>query len=159
LIIDTTYLLPLSRIKVNADLLLAIAENRVAEDLAFENLVVSSISIFELQAKAAKLRVKSQYVSEAISGISAHFRVEPFYSPSVIKTSFELRRIIPDYVDCIIVATAVTLKEDLVSEDSKILRKKDMLREKFGMSVLCYDDLTKKGAVKSLAAREQTTAQ
>lgn len=146
MIIDTTYLLPLSRIKVNADLLQAIAENKVVETIAFENLAVSSISIFELQAKAAKLGVKPEYVSEAISSISVHFRVEPYYSPSIIKTSFELRGIIPDYIDCIIVATAASLKEDLVSEDSKILRRKDALREKFGVNVLSYGDLTTKVA-------------
>ena len=144
MIIDTTYLLPLARIEVNADLLRAIAEEKAAENVAFENLALSSISIFELQAKAAKLRVKPEYVSEAISSISENFRIEPYYSPSVIKTSFELRSMIPDYVDCIIIATAVALKEDLVSEDSKIHRKRNILQETFGVSVFRFHDLTKK---------------
>jgi predicted nucleic acid-binding protein len=142
LIIDTTYLLPLSRIQVNTDLLLAIAEDKVVDGISFENLATSSISIFELQAKAAKLRVRPEYVSEAISAIGENFRIEPYYSPGIIRTSFELRAMIPDYIDCIILATAIELKEDLVSEDSKIVRKRELLKEKFGLAVLTYTDLT-----------------
>lgn len=52
--------------------------------------------------------------SEAISA----FRVEPFYEPTVIDISYELRKIIPDYLDCVIVATAAALKEDVITEDS-----------------------------------------
>lgn len=126
---------------MNADLLRAISEKRVAENLTFDGLTISSISIFELQAKAARLRVKSEYVMDAISSITKHFRVEPYYSPEVIKASFKLRETISDYIDCIIVATAIVLGDNLVSEDSKILRMKEVLLAEFGVNVLSYDDL------------------
>ena len=55
MIIDTTYLLPLARIGVEADLLLAIAEKKTRLNMG--DLHVSLISLFELQAEAAKLRI------------------------------------------------------------------------------------------------------
>ena len=142
MIVDTTYLLPLSRISIDTDLLRAIAENEIA-DVGLEDLGVSSISIFELQAKAAKLKVKAEYVSGAVSSISDNFRVEPFHSPTIIKSSFELKNMFSDYIDCIIVGTAVSLIEDLITEDSKILDKKDILHDKFGVNVSSYSTLTK----------------
>lgn len=142
MIIDTTYLLPLSRISIDTDLLRAIAENKIAV-VGLEDLGVSSISIFEIQAKAAKLKIKPEYVSEAVSSISDNFRVEPFYAPTIIESSFELKSIFSDYIDCIIVGTAVSLKEDLITEDSKILDRKDILHDKFGVNVSSYATLTK----------------
>lgn len=53
-----------------------------------------------------------------IEAIFNAFRVEPFYEPTVIDISYELRKIIPDYLDCVIVPTAATLKEDVITEDS-----------------------------------------
>lgn len=56
MIIGTTYLLPLARIEVETDLLLALAERNIpADQLRLEDIQINSISIFELQAKAAKL--------------------------------------------------------------------------------------------------------
>lgn len=57
MIIDTTYLLPLARIGVETDLLRAVVEGRVRRDVSLRNLKVNLISLFELQAKAAKLGV------------------------------------------------------------------------------------------------------
>ncbi len=118
MIIDTTYLSPLSRISIDTDLLRAIVENKVGSDVALEDLAVSSISIFELQAKAAKLKINPEYVSKAVSSIHDSFRIEPYDHPAVVKSSFELKSIFSDYIDCIIVATAISLKEELVTEDS-----------------------------------------
>ena len=53
MIIDATYLLPLVRIRINNDLLRAIADGKIG--LKFEDIIVNSVSIFELQAKDAKL--------------------------------------------------------------------------------------------------------
>ena len=53
MIIDTTYLLPLARTRINNDLLRAMADGKI--ELRFEDIIVNSVSIFELQAKDAKL--------------------------------------------------------------------------------------------------------
>jgi len=54
MILDSTYLMPLVKIEVSTDLLLAVAENRIKEDkLSFDLVTVNSVSLFELQTKAA----------------------------------------------------------------------------------------------------------
>lgn len=143
MIIDTTYLLPAARIEVKADLLLAIARKAIPPSvLMFEDITISSISIFELQAKAAKLRVKPDYVLSAIAEFTKVFKIEPYYSPGIIKTASILRdTLLSDYINCIIVATAIELNEKLVSEDSKTIRNRQTLKEKYGLQLLNYTEL------------------
>ena len=143
MIIDTSYLLPLARIEIDNDFLLAIAEKRGSSNqLSFDRIRINSISIFELQAKAAKLRVKLAYVLDAIEQISKSFRIESYYSPDIIKTAFELREtMFSDYIDCIIVATAIELKDELVTEDSRIIRKKEALKEEYELLVFTSREL------------------
>ena len=74
MILDTTYLLPLARISVDTDLLKAIADGKVGWKL--EEVTVSMISIFELQAKAAKLMVPAEFVVDAVEAIFRAFKVE-----------------------------------------------------------------------------------
>lgn len=141
MIIDTTYLLPLAGISIDTDLLESIARGRVS--LRFEELAVSLISVFELQAKATKLMVPAKFITKAVEAILASFRVEPFYKSEVVEVSYELRKLIPDYVDCVIVATAVTLKEGLVTEDSLILANAEAIERKYGVKVMSFKDLVK----------------
>ena len=62
-----TYLLPLARIEIDTDLLREIAEGRTK--IRFEDIAISQISIFELQAKAARLGIPPHYVIEAVEAI------------------------------------------------------------------------------------------
>jgi PIN domain nuclease of toxin-antitoxin system len=139
MILDTTYLLPLARIEIDTDLLKAIADGKI--NWRLEEITVSLISIFELQAESAKLMIPTNYVSEAIEAIFKTFKVEPFYKPEIIAASFEIRRLIPDYLDCVIVATAVTLKEKLITEDSLILSEREELEKDYGISIQSYEDV------------------
>jgi predicted nucleic acid-binding protein len=139
MILDTTYLLPLARIDVDTDLLRASVEGRA--NIELEGTAVSLISLFELQAKAAKLGVTPVFVSEALRVINKAFRVIPFYRDEVVEMSFALRKVIPDYVDCVILATAVTSSEDLVTEDSLLLAKRDSIEEEHGIKVYSFMDL------------------
>lgn len=141
MIVDTTYLLPLARIEVETDLLAAIVDGRV--DLRLSELGVSEISLFELQAKAAKLGVPADVVSGAIDFIVRNLRVVPFYQRDVISVSFELRRRLRDYIDCVIVATAVVSGEDLVTEDSRIHALRSFIESEYGIRVLRYSDLVR----------------
>ena len=64
MILDTIYLLPLARIEIDTDLLREMAEGRTK--IRFEDITISQISIFELQAKAAELGIPPPYVIEAV---------------------------------------------------------------------------------------------
>jgi predicted nucleic acid-binding protein len=142
LILDTTYLLPLARISVDTDLLRAIAEGKVGWKL--EEVTVSMISIFELQAKAAKLMVPAEFVVDAVEAIFRAFKVEPFHRPEIIKVAYDVKKLISDYVDCVIVATAIVLKEALATEDSQILSNRELLEGQYGISIASYKELVKK---------------
>ena len=140
MILDTTYLFPLARIKIDVDILRAIAENKV--NLKLEDIAINAISIFELQAKATKLNVPANFVIEAVKVILKAFKVEQFHRPEIIKIASEMRNLIPDYVDCIIIATAIFLRNDLLTEDSLILSRKGLIERKYGIKVLNFSKLT-----------------
>jgi len=137
-IIDTTYLLPLARISVKTDILRAIADGRAK--LSFDELKVSLISLFELQAKASKLDISPEHVFRAISVIFRSFYVVPFYELKVIRIAHELKDVLGDYIDRIIVASAVALREDLLTEDRDIHDSKGFIEEKYGVKVYRYSD-------------------
>ena len=139
MILDTTYLLPLARIQIDADLLRASAERKA--NLKLEEITVNMISIFELQAKAAKLMVPAEFVVEAVKAINMAFKVEPFSRPEIVEIAYELTKMMPDYIDCVIVGTAAVLKDNLVTEDSRILSKREYLKEKYGVNICSYKEL------------------
>ncbi|MEM3676867.1 MAG: PIN domain-containing protein [Candidatus Bathyarchaeia archaeon] len=141
MILDTTYLLPLARIAIDLDLLDAIAKGKT--NLKLEDVAVSLISIFELQAKAAKLMVPAEFVVKAVNVMLNAFKVESFYNPEIIKVSYELKKLIPDYIDCVVVATAITLKESLITEDSLILANAEVIKKEYGVNVLSFKDVVK----------------
>ncbi len=141
MILDTTYLLPLAQIAVDTDLLAAVANRKT--DFKLEDISVSLISVFELQAKGAKLNVPASSIIRAVDAIMSAFRVVPFYEAGVIEAGQKMKKTVSDYVDCIILATAIANKEDLVTEDSLILEKKGKLLKEYSLRVLSFKDLTK----------------
>ncbi len=138
MILDTTYMLPLAQIAVDTDLLAAIGKGKVG--LRLEDVAVSLISVFELQAKAAKLNVPSKSVTRAVDAILSAFPTVPFYEPAVVEIAYKLKKTISDYVDCIIIATAISRKEDLVTEDSLVTHHKGALSGAYGLHVLSFKD-------------------
>jgi len=137
MILDTTYLLPLARIGVKTDFLRAVADGKVNVDLS--DLKISLISIFEMQAKASSLNIPPGYVAEAIDIIMRSLDVVPFYEGNIVKRAYELRSL-RDYIDRIIVATAIERKEVLMTEDSSILSVREELRRKYGIDIVSYRD-------------------
>jgi predicted nucleic acid-binding protein len=133
-------LLPLAQIAVDTDLLAAVAKKKTY--LKLEDIGVSLISVFELQAKGAKLNVPAKSTIRAVDAILSAFRVVPFYEAGIIEAAQKIRKTISDYVDCIILATAVASKEDLVTEDSLVLEKKRKLFKDYNVKVLDFNDLT-----------------
>ncbi len=141
MIIDTTYLLPLVRIGIDKDLLKAVLEKKVSLDINLAQLKVNLISIFELQAKASKLNIPPEDVYKAMSVVFDVFEIIPFYNKEIIRVSYELNRRLGDYIDSIILSTAVVLKEDLITEDSLILSLRKEIYNRYGINVLCYEEV------------------
>jgi PIN domain nuclease of toxin-antitoxin system len=132
-------LLPLAQIAVDTDLLAAIAKRTT--DIKLEDLSVSLISVFELQAKGAKLKIPAKAVIRAVDAIISAFQVVPFYEDRIIEVSQEVRTTITDYIDCILVATAIWSKQDLITEDSLILDEKTKLFKAYKLRVSSCRDL------------------
>ncbi len=134
---DTTYLLPFSRMSVAADLFSGMEERGIP----IWDVGISSISLFELQAKAAKLGVNSKYVVDAIETISSGFRVEQIHNIKIIEVAASLLKLLNDYVDCLILATAIVLKEDLVTEDSRIHALKEKIKADYSIKIFNCKEL------------------
>ena len=136
MILDTTYLLPLVGVAVKNDLLRAIVEGRV-KGITLDNLAISQISLFEIQAKSVKLRIPV----ERVRAITSTLEVIPFYSKPVIKYSFELYELLGDYVDSVIVATAISTRKAFITEDKLILSHKNTLEDKYRVKIYSYNDI------------------
>jgi len=141
-IIDTTYLLPLAKISVPVDLFDDILKGKIS--IGISSLSVNLISIFELQAKAAKLNIPHQHVLRAVSFIMRYLRVINFWDEEIIRISFELRKFLPDYIDCVILATSIQYNETLLTEDSRIHETKKYIKETYGAEVISYSELLEK---------------
>ncbi len=141
MIIDTTYLLPLAKINIPTNLFNAILQKKV--DISIYDLSTSLISIFELQAKAAKLGIPHKYVSKAIRFIMKYLNVIDFWDEVIINISFDLRKILPDYIDCVIVATAIKCGDVLLTEDSRIHKAKKHIHKSYGIKIMDYNQLLK----------------
>ena len=139
---DTTYLLPYSKIGVATDLFSMMEER----GMPIEDVGISSVSLFELQAKAAKLGVPAEYVADAIDAISSEFRTEQIHNLKIIEIAASLLKWLNDYVDCLVLATAVALKEDLVTEDSKIHDLSDRIGKEYGIRVLSCKEFLERTA-------------
>ncbi len=126
---------------MDTDFLAAIARRKT--DAKLEDISVSLISVFELQAKGAKLNIPAKAVIRAVDAIISAFRVVPFYEAGIIELAQKVRKTVSDYVDCIIMATAISNKEDLATEDSLILEKKGKLFREYNLRVLSFKDLAK----------------
>lgn len=102
------------------------------------------ISIFELQSKAAKLNVTVDYAIEAVRVILKAFKIEDFHKPEIIRIANDIKGFIPDYVSCVIVATSISLKENLLTEDSLVLSLKEEIEERYEIRILRFNELVKK---------------
>ncbi len=116
-----------------------IDENKAA--ISFGDIKLSLISLFELQAKATKLSININLIIEGINVIKNAFEVIPFYEPDIIKIAHELRKYLTDYIDCIIIATAITNDKELATEDRDIHAIKSRLKKKYRVKIYSFNDL------------------
>ena len=118
----TTYFLPILGIEVKDVSVNALLQlNTKGYELA-----VSQISLFELSAKGSKYVVKNQLSPERIAlGIRAILNDDivakiPVYEDKVIIYALNFRALMNDFVDCLILATALTCCDSLITEDQVI---------------------------------------
>ncbi len=114
--------------------------------MLIEDVGISSVSLFKLQAKAAKLGVPARYVADAIEAINSEFRAEQIHNLKIIETAASLLKWLNDYVDCLVLATAVVLKEDLVTEDSRLHSLRDRIVKEYGIRVLNCKEFLERAA-------------
>ena len=129
LLYDTTYFLPLAGIEVTGPAAEALRKARSSG----REVWVSEISMFELLAKGAKFaeagKVEGERVSLAVRAVMEDERIRkaPAYEGRVASTSVSLRRFHRDFVDCLIIASALEHCEGMVSEED-FRRNGELLR-------------------------------
>ena len=133
LLLDTTYLLPAIGVSIK-DLSRDAPIELIREG---HEISISDITIFELIAKGAKHitlgTLTAERVSRGIRAIVHDDRMEriPVHDSSVLLTAFKLRRTLNDFMDCLILSSAINRNDILVTEDGDIhdLREKREFQE------------------------------
>jgi PIN domain nuclease of toxin-antitoxin system len=121
LLLDTTYFLPaIGSIKeMQKDALLMLIAKK-------HQIVMSQITIFELSAKGAKYikegQLSPERVTRGISAIIYNDTVEtiPMHDTTILQTAFKLRNMLNDFIDCLILSTAMNNSEAIITEDNEI---------------------------------------
>jgi len=128
LLIDTIYLLRAIGISVKgipADGTIKLIEKG-------HEIHASDISVFELSAKGAKHITAGKLSSERVArGIRAivydgMITMIPVHESALLLTAFKLRILLSDFIDCLILASAINHCDALITEDTDIRNlKKD----------------------------------
>ena len=123
LLLDTTYFLPVIGISIKG-----IPKDTVVRLMKRgHEILVSEITIFELLAKGARYAALGVLSTERIlRGIRALLYDEriyrvPIYDTVMLLTAFRIRKLLNDFIDCLILASAINQAEVLVTEDENIL--------------------------------------
>ena len=122
LLLDTTYLLPAIGISIRG-LSKDAPVNLIKKG---HQISISDISIFELSAKGAKHIIAGTLPAERVTrGIRAIVHDEtietvPVHESTILHTAFDLRSLLTDFIDCLILSTAVNQCDALITEDSDI---------------------------------------
>lgn len=133
LLLDTTYFLP--AIGVSIKDLPNEAPIRLLEKR--HQISISHITLFELSAKGANY-VKDgvllpETVTEGIRAIVHDDEIEtiPIHDDRLLLTSFKLKNVLADFIDCLILSSAINNCDALVTEDNEIhnLKKNRKIHE------------------------------
>lgn len=133
MLLDTTYLLPAIGVSIRG-----LPQDALIQLIAKgHQLSISEITIFELSATAAKQAATESLTGERASrGIRAivydgRIARVPIHDSAVLLTAFKLRRTVSDFVDCLILSSAMNRSDVLLTEDEEIrnLRRKQEFQE------------------------------
>ena len=129
--LDSSYLLPLFGIGLRG-----IPSDVIRRLSAHEHeLLISEISIFECAAKAAKLVIRGELgVKRLVDGLlgaaySPLLTKVSIYEADLISLAVEARKLVSDFIDCLILATATLYADVLLTEDGLLLNLPDELYE------------------------------
>jgi PIN domain nuclease of toxin-antitoxin system len=122
LLLDTAYLLPAIGVSVkelpkDAPIKLMSKGHQIS---------ISDISIFELSAKGAKHIITGtlppERVTKGIAAIIYDERIEtiPIHDSKLLLTAFKLRNMLTDFIDCLILSSAINRCDALITEDDDI---------------------------------------
>lgn len=87
---------------------------------------ICDITIFELAAKGGKYvamgKIAEERILRGVSSILFDDRVGkiPYYDTPILLTAFELRKSLDDFIDCLVLSSAINQCEILITEDSDI---------------------------------------
>lgn len=121
-LLDSIYLFPLMGVRVRG-----VDPELLLELRPLHGLMVSVVSLFELSAKGAKYVVQGVLepvdVAQGIQSLSmdADIAKISFISSGILGFSFRLRESLGDYLDCLILSTAVNEADVLLTEDETLL--------------------------------------
>ncbi|MEM2972210.1 MAG: PIN domain-containing protein [Candidatus Bathyarchaeia archaeon] len=122
LLLDTTYLLPAIGVSIRGfpkDALVRLMEKG-------HQIAISDISVFELSAVGAKqVLVGTLPAERVVKGVRAivydeRVNVIPLYESSVLLMAFKLRKLLDDFIDCLILSSALNRCDAILTEDEDI---------------------------------------
>lgn len=154
ILFDTTYFLPVVGIKIEG------YDRLVVQKLLASNsyqIQLSEISLFELAAKGAKLAIETTLTyQEVLRGIDTirhdnRVTIQSWTNhPTILELAFTFRSFHADFIDCLILATAVCSSEIFATYDVEMYNR--LLEQKKVLTVittinpafsLWFEDLTK----------------
>lgn len=122
ILLDTTYLLPAIGISLKdfpRDVLIMLRRKG-------NQVFISDISIFELSAKGAKYvsanKLSAERVIEGIRAIVFDENIVkiPIHESRILLTALRIRDWLSDFIDCLIISSALNQCDALISEDTDI---------------------------------------
>ena len=122
LLLDTTYLLPAIGISVKG----LLKDAPIKLMLKTHKIFISDISIFELSANGAKHIATGTLSAERVTrGIRAiiydeTITISPMHDSTILLTAFKLRSMLNDFIDCLILSSAINQCDALITEDGDI---------------------------------------
>ena len=130
--LDTTYLLPL----FGVDIGLSKAEEAMLQKIIDEFYpMINSLSLLEVKWKILHFSKKNKRILDRYSKVlkfitlTNKFKIVPFYEPAVDELATKLYELHNDYIDCSILAAAITTADVLLTEDSIISNLEKTLKE------------------------------
>jgi hypothetical protein len=120
--LNTTYLLPAIGVSIKGlpkDALIRLIQKG-------HQISIGNISVFELSAKRAKHVATGTLSAERVTrGISAivydeRITVVPIHDSSVLLMAFKLRRMLSDFIDCLILSSAINQSDAVLTEEKDI---------------------------------------
>jgi len=122
ILLDTTYFLPVIGISVKN-----FPRNIVVKLINKKcTVLISEITLFEILAKGAKYAasnfLRAEKVIKGIRSLLYDDKVHkiPIYDTYVLLTALELRKLLRDFIDCLILSTAINYANILLTEDEDI---------------------------------------